>query len=153
MTTVQDVERAIEAAQHDVERTQARIERMRWVRDNIAELIDGLGVTLSESMYDYYGTQVVVNVPEVEGREWPGLDGTAGVIYRVRKALGIDKLSRETYTVGETTSTYFYGSGKLDDTDFSLHIRVGSQLPPSCRVEFVEETVTETRRVAKVICG
>lgn len=152
---VRTLDKVAEDINKDIVESSKRLEWVRWVQRNVAPRLSS-EAQLSSSMYDYYSGAINVDVPEVEGREWRGLNGTAGAIYRVRKALNIKKLTRTTYTYGGAegkTNTYFHGTGVIADKDICVHIRLGGQLPPTCHIEFTEEVVTEVKKVAKVVCG
>lgn len=111
------------------------------------------GVELGESLYAHHKDSIELTIPFDENREWRGLDGTAGLIYKVRKALNISKLRRHVSTYSDSVYNSYTGSGCIAGKDVYVTISLGSQLPPSCHLEYEEKEVTEVKRVAKVVCN
>ena|SRR5215831_3039653 len=154
--STQVAESNVRAARNELQRDIARMEKldgfMRFVQWEIEPRLPE-GIVLPRNMYSYSGNSIEIEIPFVAEREWRGLSGTAGLIYKIRKALNIEKLQRNTYTYGERVQNTYYGRGQIGDEEFGVNIRLGDQLPPTCHVEYVEEEKVEKRRVAKVVCN
>ena len=142
---------------HDWDRIQRLDSFLEFLEYRVEPLLPE-GVTLPRNMYSYSawhdgGGSVEIEIPYVEGREWRGLNGTAGLIYGIRKALNIERLSRSTYTYGERVQNTYFGIARVDGRSFNVNIRMGEQLQPTCHIEYVEEERTEIKRIAKVVCN
>jgi hypothetical protein len=149
------LEKAAAGLDYDFERLVAIRKRISWITKTVLPLLPE-GVDLPDSSYSYaYGIDLYI--PEDPRREWRGVDGTAGLVHRIRKALNIKKLERRVQPVeyNQTVQHTFTGHADLgpDHSMEYVQIRLGNQLPPTCVIQWTEQEVTEKRRVGKVVCG
>lgn len=103
------------------------------------------GAEWRASQYDIRYQYINVHIPELEGRQWRGLNGTSGIVYRLRRYFGVKRLERS--LVEESGDTRFSGTFDVDGRTYWLYIHCGQQLPETCRL--IEEEVREVRTVKK----
>lgn len=143
-------------AKRQADRAMEGIQNIYWHRMFVAPLIpEGIALPTYSGAYDKnYLTLNLLFVPE---REWRGPSGTAGLIYKFRKAFGIPKLARHVDTWSGNVEQYFTGNATIEGENirFRLNIDGGADaMPPNCTIEYEEvEVPATTKRVAKVTCA
>jgi hypothetical protein len=153
------LQEALDYINRDIEAMYKRRDNIVWFQKNILPLLPA-GVDVSSSSYDYYSRSYIEVVIAADPRRtWRQ---TALILFRTRKALGISKLTREV-TIGWNNDIRNKYTGTIDKNPFpqSENIRVtislGNQLPPTCKIEEVEELVPATeatvKMVRKVVCA
>lgn len=107
------------------------------------------GCTLSEWAHSYSYGRLQINIPKSDDRQWRGLNGTAGIVYAIRKLFRVAKFNRATSHDGSTT---FTGSGKLPKSDKFVYVEVvcEKQIPDSC--ELVPVTSIQEVTTFKTVC-
>src|SRR5438309_1797322 len=110
--------RALVSAASKVIREQITEQRkklvdIKWIADNVIPILP-VGVDLPRESYNYDRSYVSLTIQADENRPWVGLDGTAMLIARVRKAMKVDKFTKSIngYSVDDYT-TKFSGHGTV----------------------------------------
>lgn len=154
-TNIDRIQASIEYLHSDIVQTALRIAHMEWVRDYIVpELPDGVNVP--DSTYGFLGNTLTLYIPLVPGRPWRGLSGTAGLVYKVRKLLGVKKFRRQ---IDQTYSdagfqTEFTGYGEVDGKPLFIHVILSDQKPDNCRIEWDEVQVeAHTEKRMRTVCS
>lgn len=94
---------------------------------------------------------IIATVEDDDTRPWRGLQGTAGIVFRIRQLFGVKKLHR--YTNESNGGTEFTGSFDVDGRTYWLTIYVGKgALPETCELVAEEITETVTRTKYRTVC-
>lgn len=110
------------------------------------------GVNLPTSLYDIVYESLHLYIPEKEGRPWRGMQGTAGIVWQLRKFFQVPKFERRTEGYDGKASTIFTGNGKMPVTGEYVFLTVtcNDQIPDSCTIE--EYEVVETIKKVRTVC-
>lgn len=109
------------------------------------------GVRCEIGRNDIRWRNITATIEDQDGRPWRGLNGTAGIVFRIRQLFGVKKLRR--YTNEYSGGTEFSGSFEVDDRTYWLTIYVGKgNLPETCELVAEEITETVTRTKYRTVC-
>jgi hypothetical protein len=151
--------RVLSYIDEEIQSAYKRRDNVLWFQKNVLPRLPA-GVEVGGSTYDYYNRAYIeLSIPEDPTRSWRD---TALLLFRTRKALGISTLKREVNVWQNGTISNEY-AGVIDKNPFPesdrirVRIKLGTQLPPTRKIEEVTEIVPaqpETvKTVRKVVCS
>jgi hypothetical protein len=157
-TNTDTMTEAIKGAVNEVIEASKRLETLKWMKKAVSPLLPE-GAEIHPDRWS--PTSIRIVIPKVEGRPWAGPNGTAGLVFQIRKNFGVTTFKRDTqgFVMGqdspENFSTRFFGYTTIDNRFLSVTVDIPGDKPDHCEIVW-EETVDTTPRVvrrAKSVCS